>query len=103
MPRHQARGLDHYHGLLAFTPITLGGSDSMMEDQINKIPTTRRQTPIDHRLGRLLNCTLEDIYEPVREAVSYRGLFTASWFGVREKHCSRQEIYDRLRASEHAI
>ena len=36
----------------------------------------------------------------VREAVSYRGLFTAGWFGVREKHCSRLEIYDRLRASE---
>ena len=38
--------------------------------------------------------------QPVREAVSYRGLFTASWFGVREKHCSQLEIYDRLRASE---
>ena len=34
------------------------------------------------------------------EAVSYRGLFTAGWFGVREKHCSQLEIYDRLRASE---
>jgi len=40
--------------------------------------------------------------QPVREAVSYRGLFTAGWFGVREKHCSRLEIYDRLRASEQA-
>ena len=40
--------------------------------------------------------------QPVREAVSYRGLFTAGWFGVREKHCSRLEIYDRLQASEHA-
>ena len=39
---------------------------------------------------------------PKREAVSYRGLFTAGWFGVREKHCSRLEIYDRLRASEQA-
>ena len=39
-------------------------------------------------------------HQPVREAVSYRGLFTAGWFGVREKHCSRLEIYDRLRASE---
>ena len=39
---------------------------------------------------------------PVREAVSYRGLFTAGWFGVREKHCSWPEIYDRLRASEQA-
>jgi len=38
----------------------------------------------------------------VREAVSYRGLFTAGWFGVREKHCSRLEIYDRLRANEQA-
>ena len=40
--------------------------------------------------------------QPVREAVSYRGLFTAGWFGVREKHCSRLKIYDRLRASEQA-
>ena len=39
---------------------------------------------------------------PVREAVSYRGLFTADWFGVREKHCFRLKIYDRLRASEQA-
>ena len=39
------------------------------------------------------------ILQPVREAVSYRGLFTAGWFGVREKHCSWLEIYDRLRAS----
>ena len=35
--------------------------------------------------------------QPVREAVSYRGLFTAGWFGVREKYCFRLEIYDRLR------
>ena len=40
--------------------------------------------------------------QPVREAVSYRGLFTAGWFSVREKHCSWLEIYDRLRASEQA-
>ena len=40
--------------------------------------------------------------QPVREAVSYRGLFTAGWFGMREKHCFRLEIYDRLRASEQA-
>jgi len=40
--------------------------------------------------------------QPVREAVSYRGLFTAGWFGVREKHYSRLEIYDRLRANEQA-
>ena len=40
--------------------------------------------------------------QPVREAVSYRGLFTAGWFGVREKHCSRLKIYDRLQASEQA-
>ena len=46
-------------------------------------------------------CTFPDIHQPVREAVSYRGLFTAGWFGVREKHCSRLEIYDRLRASDH--
>ena len=42
-------------------------------------------------------------YKPVREVVSYRGLFTAGWFGVREKHCSRLKIYDRLRASEQAV
>ena len=41
--------------------------------------------------------------QPVREAVSYHELFTAGWFGVREKHCSQLEIYDRLRASEHAV
>jgi len=40
--------------------------------------------------------------QPVQEAVSYRGLFTAGWFGVREKHCFRLKIYDRLRASEQA-
>ena len=42
--------------------------------------------------------------QPVRETVSYRRLFTAGWFGVREKHCSQLEIYDhdRLRASEQA-
>ena len=39
----------------------------------------------------------------VRQAVSYRGLFIAGWFGVREKHCSRLEIYDRLRTSEQAV
>ena len=43
------------------------------------------------------------LLQPVREAVSYRGLFTAGWFGVREKHCSRLEIYDRLRASEQTV
>ena len=41
--------------------------------------------------------------QPVQEVVSYRGLFTAGWFGVREKHCSWLEIYDRLRASEQAV
>ena len=41
--------------------------------------------------------------QTVREAVSYRGLFTVGWFGVREKHCFRLEIYDRLRASEQAL
>ena len=40
--------------------------------------------------------------QPVREAASYRGLFTAGWVGVREKHYSQLEIYDRLRASEQA-
>ena len=43
-----------------------------------------------------------DAMQPVREAVSYRGLFTAGWFGVREKHCSWLEIYNRLRVSEQA-
>ena len=42
-------------------------------------------------------------YWSVRKAVSYRGLFTAGWFGVREKHGSRLKIYDRLRANEHAV
>ena len=37
---------------------------------------------------------------PVRKGVSYRGLFTAGWFGVRKKHYSQLKIYDRLRASE---
>ena len=40
------------------------------------------------------------VQQPVREAISYRELFTAGWFGVREKHYSWLEIYDRLRASE---
>ena len=35
------------------------------------------------------------------QVVSYRGLFTAGWFDVREKYYSRLEIYDRFRASEH--
>ena len=45
---------------------------------------------------------LVSFIQSVREAVSYRGLFTAGWFGVREKHYSRLEIYDHLRASEQA-
>ena len=40
--------------------------------------------------------------QPVRKVVSYRELFTAGWFRVREKHCFRLEIYDRLGASEQA-
>ena len=40
--------------------------------------------------------------QPIRKAVSYRGLFTAGWFDVREKHCSRLEIYDHLRTREQA-
>ena len=43
-----------------------------------------------------------DIYRPVREAVSYRGLFTIDWFGVREKHYFQLKIYERLRASKQA-
>ena len=42
------------------------------------------------------------VMQPVREAVSYRELFTAGRFGVREKYCFRLKIYDRLRASEQA-
>ena len=38
----------------------------------------------------------------ISAACSYRGLFTAGWFGVREKHCSQLKIYDHLRESEHA-
>ena len=45
---------------------------------------------------------LAGLKQPVRETVSYRGLFTAGWFGVREKQCSRLKIYDRLRANEQA-
>ena len=41
--------------------------------------------------------------QPVREAVNDRELFTAGWFGVREKHCCWLEIYDRLWASEQAL
>jgi len=40
--------------------------------------------------------------QPVQETVSYRELFTAGWFDVKEKHCSQLKIYDRLRASEQA-
>jgi len=43
---------------------------------------------------------IQNQLQHVREAVSYRGLFTVGWFSVREKHCSWLEIYDRLRASE---
>ena len=39
---------------------------------------------------------------PVREAVNDRGLFTAGWFGVREKYCFQLIIHDRIRASEQA-
>ena len=45
---------------------------------------------------------IKHFQDTVREAVNDRGLFTADWFGVREKHCSWLEIYDRLRASEQA-
>ena len=41
--------------------------------------------------------------QPVREAVSYRGLFTVDWFSVREKHYSRLKIYDHLLANEQAV
>ena len=40
------------------------------------------------------------VIQPVREAVSYRGLFTVGWFSVREKHYFRLKIYDRLRGNE---
>ena len=36
--------------------------------------------------------------QPVREAVNDRGLFTAGWFGVREKYCSDWKftiVYDQ--------
>ena len=47
-------------------------------------------------------------HQPVREAVNDRGLFTAGWFGVREKYCSGWKftiVYDqanrlRLQASD---
>jgi len=44
--------------------------------------------------------TSDEGKQPVREVVNDRGLFTAGWFGGREKHCSRLEIYDHLRASK---
>ena len=47
-------------------------------------------------------CMRFTVEQPVREAVSYRGLFIAGWFGVKEKHYFWLEIYDRLRASEQA-
>ena len=50
----------------------------------------------------VLETEIVETSKAVREAVSYRGLFTAGWFGVREKHYSRLEIYDRLRANEQA-
>ena len=54
-------------------------------------------------LGLWAGFTLIGDIQPVREAVSYRGLFIADWFGVREKHCSQLEIYDRLRTREQAV
>ena len=55
-----------------------------------------------HSIGSRRVAGTESYLQPVREAVNDRGLFTAGWFGEREKHCSRLEIYDRLRASEQA-
>ena len=46
-------------------------------------PLSRAEDNRPDRAGRA------GVSQPVREAVSYRGLFTAGWFGVREKHCSR--------------
>ena len=56
----------------------------LLKNQLNKLPADKKGL------------------QPVREAVNDRGLFTADWFGVREKHCSPLEIYDRLRANEQA-
>ena len=42
--------------------------------------------------------TCDNDQQPVREAVNDRGLFTAGWFGVREKHCSGWKftiVYDQ--------
>ena len=64
-----------------------------------------RDKRLHHQAIILFLILVQESYylQPVREAVSYRGLFIAGWFGVREKHCSRLEIYDRLRASEQAV
>ena len=51
--------------------------------------------------GQTLNAPVKNM-QLVWEVVSYRGLFTAGWFGMREKHCFRLKIYDRLRTSEQA-
>ena len=51
-------------------------------------------------MRQIMSCVADR--QPIWEAVSYRGLFTAGWFGVREKHCSQLKIYDRLRASKQA-
>ena len=42
-------------------------------------------------------------FQPVRFVVNDRGLFTAGWFGVREKYCSQLIIHDHIRASEQAV
>ena len=71
-------------------------------------PCLESRSTIRHtqRLGKDVTVRLGNVcqkMQPVRETVSYRGLFTAGWFGVREKYCSWLKIYDRLRASEQAV
>ena len=85
---------------LAYT--TLSTHAALWTHMDHKINTdsTFRSAKLFRRCSRSWHITL---YQPIREAVSYRELFTVDWFGVREKHCSRLEIYDRLRASEQAV
>ena len=59
----------------------------------------------------IFNGTIEELSTPQgRESLAacsggciVSWIIYCCWFGVREKHCSRLEIYDRLRASEQAV
>jgi len=72
---------------------TKKGADSSMARS-----DVKKSCDAKHRITR----AKDSFSQPVREAVSYRGLFTVDWFGVREKYYFWLKIYDRLRASEQA-